>query len=87
MPFAAGLVVGTVYLRHHWVVDILAGFVLTFFSYWAGPRLEDWWSAHAGWSGERETMEDSPMRRSPASAKNVRESDATPRVAANVMES
>ena len=87
MPLAGGLILGTVYLRHHWVVDILAGFVLTFFAYWAGPRLEDWWSAHAGWSGERETMEDSPMRRSPASAKNVRESDETPRVAANVMES
>ncbi len=43
IPFAAGLVFGTVYLRHHWVVDILAGFAITFFSFWAGPRLEDWW--------------------------------------------
>ena len=42
-----GLIVGTVYLRHHWVVDILAGFVLTFFSLWAGPRLERWWEARA----------------------------------------
>ena len=40
---AAGLITGTVYLRHHWVVDILAGFVLTVFSLWAGPRLERWW--------------------------------------------
>ena len=84
MPFAAGLVVGTVYLRHHWVVDILAGFVLTFFSYWAGPRLEDWWNAQAGWGGEG-TMEDSRVGRPAASAN--READSTPRVAAKVMES
>lgn len=44
---ATGLIIGTVYLRHHWVVDILAGFVLTFFSLWAGPRLERWWEAQA----------------------------------------
>ena len=47
LPFATGLVLGTVYLRHHWVVDIVAGFVLTGFSFWAGPRLEDWWSARS----------------------------------------
>ena len=43
LPFAVGLIVGTVYLRHHWVVDILAGFVLTFVSLWWAPRLEAWW--------------------------------------------
>jgi len=85
MPFASGLILGTVYLRHHWVVDILAGFVLTFFSYWAGPRLENWWNAQAGWGGEG-TMEDSRARR-PASAGSVRETDSTPRVAAKAMES
>lgn len=41
--FGAGLVFGTIYLRHHWVVDILAGFGLTFLALWAGPRLERWW--------------------------------------------
>lgn len=84
MPFAAGLIVGTVYLRHHWVVDILAGFVLTFFSYWAGPRLESWWNARAG--GGEGTLEDSRVRRA-ASAGSVREADSTPRVAAKAMES
>ncbi len=43
LPFGVGLIVGTIYLRHHWVVDILAGFVLTIFAYWAGPALERWW--------------------------------------------
>jgi membrane-associated phospholipid phosphatase len=43
LPFGVGLIVGTVYLRHHWVVDILAGFVLTFLAFWLGPLLEDAW--------------------------------------------
>jgi membrane-associated phospholipid phosphatase len=43
LPFAIGLIVGTVYLRHHWVVDILAGFVLTAVAYWAGPKIEHAW--------------------------------------------
>ena len=58
LPFATGLIVGTIYLRHHWIVDILAGFLLTFLSFWLGPRLERWWARmalrHAGnveWAG------------------------------------
>ncbi len=47
LPFATGLIVGTVYLRHHWVVDILVGFGLTLFTYWFGPRLERWWTRMA----------------------------------------
>jgi len=43
LPFAIGLIVGTVYLRHHWVVDILAGFVLTGVAFWAGPKIERAW--------------------------------------------
>lgn len=45
--FGIGLVLGTVYLRHHWVVDILAGLVLTGATFWAGPRLETWWERMA----------------------------------------
>jgi membrane-associated phospholipid phosphatase len=44
---AVGLIFGTVYLRHHWVVDIAAGFALTFFAFWAGPRIERWWERAA----------------------------------------
>ena len=43
LPLCVGLIVGTVYLRHHWVVDILAGFVLTFLALWLGPIMEDAW--------------------------------------------
>jgi membrane-associated phospholipid phosphatase len=43
LPFGVGLIVGTVYLRHHWVVDILAGFVLTFVAFWVGPLIEKAW--------------------------------------------
>ena len=51
IPFATGLVLGTVYLRHHWVVDILAGFVMTFLAFWAGPRIEDWWTDRSAGAG------------------------------------
>jgi len=43
LPFGVGLIVGTIYLRHHWVVDILAGFVLTAMAYWLGPKIERSW--------------------------------------------
>jgi membrane-associated phospholipid phosphatase len=86
LPFATGLVLGTVYLRHHWVVDILAGFVLTAFSFWAGPRLEEWWSAR---SGERDGALRTAAARErvadPVAAK--REAAPPSRVAAKVMES
>jgi hypothetical protein len=45
--FGLGLVLGTVYLRHHWVVDIFAGLVLTFAAFWSGPRVESWWERMA----------------------------------------
>lgn len=45
--FGIGLVLGTIYLRHHWVVDIAAGLVLTVATFWAGPRLESWWERMA----------------------------------------
>jgi len=55
LVLGTGLIVGTVYLRHHWVVDILAGFVCTFAALWAGPRLERWWEAQAArWVPARE---------------------------------
>ena len=85
LPFATGLVLGTVYLRHHWVVDILAGFVLTAFSYWAGPRLETWWSARSyGTGGVRRSQ---PLVVEAAAEAPKRETAPTHRVAAKVMES
>jgi len=81
VPFATGLVVGTVYLRHHWVVDILAGFVLTFVAYWAGPRVEDWWTRHAAGGLA------SDLAHPAGTAKQIREPEPATRVAAKVMES
>jgi hypothetical protein len=43
LPLGTGLVLGTVYLRHHWVVDIFAGFALALAMYGAGSRIETWW--------------------------------------------
>jgi membrane-associated phospholipid phosphatase len=45
LPFAVGLVLGTVYLRHHWVVDILSGFLVTIVAYAAAPWIEDRWNS------------------------------------------
>lgn len=88
MPFAAGLVVGTVYLRHHWVVDILAGFVLTFFAFWAGPRVEDWWNRRSASGDGRREAGGSGTPADPEPAEETRQSESsTPRVAAKVMES
>jgi len=50
LVFVAGLLVSTVYLRHHWVVDLLAGVPLVPWAVWLGPRVDRWW---ASWSAGR----------------------------------
>lgn len=42
--FVAGLLVSTVYLRHHWIVDLLAGAALVPWVLWITPRYERWWT-------------------------------------------
>jgi membrane-associated phospholipid phosphatase len=37
------LVLSTIYLRHHYVIDLIAGLFLAIFAFWIGPKLEDWW--------------------------------------------
>jgi membrane-associated phospholipid phosphatase len=44
LPFALGLWVSTVYLRHHYVVDLIAGWMLAPAAAWAAPRLDAWWA-------------------------------------------
>jgi membrane-associated phospholipid phosphatase len=44
VPFVLGLWVSTIYLRHHYVVDLLAGWLLAPLAVWVAPRLDDWWS-------------------------------------------
>jgi membrane-associated phospholipid phosphatase len=43
LPLAVGLWVSTIYLRHHYVVDLLAGFALAPLAFLAAPRLDRWW--------------------------------------------
>jgi len=42
--FGGLLVFGTVYLRYHYVVDIIAGAVFFVFTIWSGKHLEKWWN-------------------------------------------
>jgi membrane-associated phospholipid phosphatase len=44
VPFAIGLWASTIYLRHHYTVDLLAGFALAPAALWAAPRLDRWWA-------------------------------------------
>lgn len=72
LPFAVGLILGTVYLRHHWVVDILSGFLVTAIAFVAGPRIEEWWFRASKRSGNdagaegAEESGDAPLERQAA---------------------
>jgi membrane-associated phospholipid phosphatase len=43
LVFVIGLLVSTVYLRHHWVVDLVAGAALVPWVLWLTPRFEQFW--------------------------------------------
>jgi membrane-associated phospholipid phosphatase len=45
LPFVLGLLVSTIYLRHHYFVDLLAGWLLAPIALWLAPRLDGRWSA------------------------------------------
>jgi membrane-associated phospholipid phosphatase len=45
LPFVLGLWVSTIYLRHHYTVDLIAGWALAPLAVWLGPRLDRWWTA------------------------------------------
>ncbi len=45
LPFCVGLLLSTVYLRHHYVIDIIAGFALGILAFIYGPRIDAWWRA------------------------------------------
>lgn len=52
------LVIATVYLRHHYVVDIYAGFALATFVYWFSPRMSAAWHRLQERWGVAETPEE-----------------------------
>lgn len=37
------LIVGTVYLRYHYVIDLIGGVVFMIFTIWSAPKLVRWW--------------------------------------------
>jgi membrane-associated phospholipid phosphatase len=43
-PFVLGLWVSTIYLRHHYAVDLLAGFALAPLALWLAPHIDGWWA-------------------------------------------
>jgi membrane-associated phospholipid phosphatase len=43
LPFGIGLILGTIYLRHHYVIDLFAGAVLAILAYFIFPKLDKWW--------------------------------------------
>jgi membrane-associated phospholipid phosphatase len=47
LVFVIGLLVSTVYLRHHYVVDLIAGAMLLPWVVWVTPRFERWWKRGA----------------------------------------
>jgi membrane-associated phospholipid phosphatase len=48
IPIVTGLVVSTVYLRYHYVIDVLAGFGLAGLTVWLAPKLYSWFSRASG---------------------------------------
>lgn len=55
LAFVVPLLVSTVYLRHHWVVDLLAGAALVPWVLWITPRFDRWWRGHAPAAAEAGT--------------------------------
>ena len=47
-PIVAALILSTVYLRHHYVIDLIAGAALAAGCSLIGPRLYRWWEAGGG---------------------------------------
>jgi membrane-associated phospholipid phosphatase len=45
LPFVLGLWVSTIYLRHHYFVDLIAGWLLAPLALFVAPRLDRWWTA------------------------------------------
>jgi membrane-associated phospholipid phosphatase len=44
VPFVAGLWASTIYLRHHYFVDLVAGWLLAAAAVWIAPRVDRWWA-------------------------------------------
>lgn len=38
------LIVSTIYMRYHYVIDLVAGVILFFFTVWSGKKIHQWWN-------------------------------------------
>lgn len=47
LPFCTGLILSTIYLRHHYAVDLIAGFVLGILAFIYGPKIDAWWNSRS----------------------------------------
>lgn len=46
MTVLAGLlIIGTIYLRYHYVVDLLGGVIFFVFTIWSGKKIQAWWES------------------------------------------
>jgi len=48
LPIVLSLVVATVYLRYHYVVDVIAGVLLFVFTIYIGEKYYNWWEKRNG---------------------------------------
>ena len=44
VPFVVGLWISTIYLRHHYFVDLVGGWALAPVAAWLAPRVDSWWA-------------------------------------------
>ena len=44
LPFALGMILSTIYLRQHYLIDLIAGWVLAHLAVWLGPKVERGWA-------------------------------------------
>jgi membrane-associated phospholipid phosphatase len=51
LPIVCALILSTIYLRYHYVVDLLAGMALAILCMVFGPLLHGWWNAESGAQG------------------------------------
>jgi membrane-associated phospholipid phosphatase len=37
------LIISTIYLRYHYVIDLIGGSLFFFFAIWSGKKIQSWW--------------------------------------------
>ena len=59
LPVTIGIILATIYLRYHYVIDVIAGLLLASFCVWAGPHVNFLWYRYV--TGDR-VIKDYPER-------------------------